>query len=126
MPARLNPVPDGVACVIVMLADPLFVTVTLCDPVLPTETFPKLALLGAIMIDGEEGLEFELLPPGFIPFALVRPKQPVKARHVSKVAANTMKVNGLRLIIASAEGGSAPALDLVLGFKGFCIITKGA
>jgi hypothetical protein len=42
----LKPVPDAVACEIVTLADPEFVSVMVCDPLLPTATEPKLTLPG--------------------------------------------------------------------------------
>lgn len=40
-PLRLNPAPEVVAWEIVKLAEPLFVTVTVCDPVPPVATEPK-------------------------------------------------------------------------------------
>lgn len=45
-PLMLKPVPDAVACEIVTFADPEFVNVIVCDPLLPTATEPKLTLAG--------------------------------------------------------------------------------
>jgi hypothetical protein len=45
-PLMLKPVPDAVACEIMTLADPEFVSVIVCDPLLPTATEPKLTLPG--------------------------------------------------------------------------------
>jgi hypothetical protein len=45
-PLMLRPVPDTVACEIVMLADPEFVNIIDCVPLLPTATDPKLTLDG--------------------------------------------------------------------------------
>ncbi len=43
-----NPVPSTVAMLIVRLEFPLFVSLTLCVPVCPTITFPKLSVEGEI------------------------------------------------------------------------------
>ena len=45
-PLMPNPVPEAVACEIVTLAEPEFVSVIVCDPLLPTATEPKLTLPG--------------------------------------------------------------------------------
>lgn len=45
-PAMENPVPDAVACETVTLAVPEFVRVTVADPLLPSNTLPKLMLDG--------------------------------------------------------------------------------
>jgi hypothetical protein len=46
IPLMLKPVPAAVACEMVMLAVPEFVSVMVCDPLLPTPTEPKLTLAG--------------------------------------------------------------------------------
>jgi hypothetical protein len=48
-PLMLNPVPDGDAAVTVKLAAPTFVSVTVCVPLLPTDTLPKATLAGLIV-----------------------------------------------------------------------------
>jgi len=48
-PLILNPVPDADAWVTVNVAFPAFVSVTVCDPLLPTETLPKATLAGLIV-----------------------------------------------------------------------------
>jgi hypothetical protein len=45
-PLILKPVPVTLAAEIVTLAVPEFVSVTICDPLLPTTTLPKLTLAG--------------------------------------------------------------------------------
>src|SRR5438445_5505305 len=45
-PLMLNPVPEALAAERVTLAVPELVNVTVCDPLLPTRTFPKLTLAG--------------------------------------------------------------------------------
>src|SRR6266568_3450429 len=45
-PLMLNPVPEVLAAERVTLAVPELVNVTVCDPLLPTSTFPKLKLEG--------------------------------------------------------------------------------
>lgn len=45
-PLILNPVPDALAAEIEMLDVPEFVSVMLCDPLLPTRMLPKLTLGG--------------------------------------------------------------------------------
>jgi len=45
-PVRLNPVPEALAAEIVTLAVPELLNVTVCVPLLPTSTFPKLKLEG--------------------------------------------------------------------------------
>lgn len=45
-PLTAKPVPDAVACEMVMLAVPVFVNVIVCDPLLPTATEPKLTFAG--------------------------------------------------------------------------------
>lgn len=51
-PLMLNPVPEGNAWVTVNAAFPGFVNVTVCDPVLPTDTLPKATLAGLIVSCG--------------------------------------------------------------------------
>src|SRR2546427_5446850 len=46
MPLMVNPVPDALAAEMVTLAVPELVNVTVCDPLLPTSTLPKLTLAG--------------------------------------------------------------------------------
>ena len=48
-PLMLNPVPDGNAWVTVNAAFPGFVSVTVCDAVLPTDTLPKVTLAGLMV-----------------------------------------------------------------------------
>jgi hypothetical protein len=48
-PLMLNPAPEGDACVTVNVAFPVFVSVTVCDPLLPTDTLPKATLAGLIV-----------------------------------------------------------------------------
>ena len=48
-PLMLNPVPEGVAWVTVKVAFPAFVSVTVCVPLLPTDTLPKATLAGLIV-----------------------------------------------------------------------------
>ena len=48
-PLRPKPVPDGVAAVMVRAAFPVLLKVTLCEPVLPTATLPKLTLAGLMV-----------------------------------------------------------------------------
>jgi hypothetical protein len=55
-PLMLNPVPEGSAWVTVSAAFPGFVSVTVCDPVLPTETLPKATLAGLIVSCGCEAV----------------------------------------------------------------------
>ena len=45
-PTTEKPAPETVAWEILTVAVPEFLTVTLCDVVLPTATLPKLGLLG--------------------------------------------------------------------------------
>src|SRR2546425_7705472 len=45
-PLMLKPVPEALAAERVTLAVPELVNVTVCDPLLPTRTFPKLTLAG--------------------------------------------------------------------------------
>ena len=45
-PLMVNPVPEALAAEMVTLAVPEFVNVTVCDPLLPTSTLPKLTLTG--------------------------------------------------------------------------------
>src|SRR5258708_3159721 len=45
-PAMPKPVPEALAAEMVTLAVPEFVNVTVCDPLLPTSTLPKLTLAG--------------------------------------------------------------------------------
>jgi hypothetical protein len=45
-PVMLKPDPDALACEMVTFADPEFVNVIVCDPLLPTATEPKLTLPG--------------------------------------------------------------------------------
>ena len=49
VPLMLNPVPEGVAWLTVNAAFPGFVSVTVCDPVLPTDTLPNATLAGLIV-----------------------------------------------------------------------------
>jgi hypothetical protein len=51
-PLRLNPVPGPVSCVMLRLAPPALVRVTVCELVWPTVTVPKLTLAGATEICG--------------------------------------------------------------------------
>jgi hypothetical protein len=51
-PLMLNPVPDGLACVIVRFPVPRLSSVMVCDAVLPVVTFPKLTLEGVAVICG--------------------------------------------------------------------------
>ncbi len=46
IPLMLKPVPDAVACEMVMLAVPEFVNVIVCEPLLPTAIEPKFTLAG--------------------------------------------------------------------------------
>ncbi len=46
-PLMLKPVPEALAAERVTLAVPELVNVTVCDPLLPTRTFPKLTLAAA-------------------------------------------------------------------------------
>lgn len=55
-PLMMNPVPDGDAWVTVNEAFPAFVSVTVCDPLLPTETLPKATLAGLIVSCGCEAV----------------------------------------------------------------------
>ena len=55
-PLMLNPVPEGNAWVTVNAAFPGFVSVTVCDPVLPTATLPKVTLAGLIVSWGCEAV----------------------------------------------------------------------
>ena len=48
-PLMLNPVPEGFAWVTVKVAFPAFVSVTVCVPLLPTDTLPKATLAGLIV-----------------------------------------------------------------------------
>jgi hypothetical protein len=48
-PVMLNPVPDGDAEVTVNVAVPALVSVTVCVPLLPTDTLPKATLAGLIV-----------------------------------------------------------------------------
>jgi hypothetical protein len=48
-PLMLNPVPEGVALVTVNVPVPAFVSVTVCVPLLPTETLPNATLAGLIV-----------------------------------------------------------------------------
>ena len=48
-PLMLNPVPEDVAWLTVNVAFPAFVSVTVWDPLLPTETLPKATLAGLIV-----------------------------------------------------------------------------
>ena len=48
-PLMLNPVPEGNALVTVNVPVPAFVSVTVCVPLLPTETLPKTTLAGLIV-----------------------------------------------------------------------------
>jgi hypothetical protein len=48
-PLMLNPAPEGVAWVTVNAAFPGFVRVTVCVPLLPTDTLPKVTLAGLIV-----------------------------------------------------------------------------
>jgi hypothetical protein len=48
-PLMLNPAPEGDAWLTVNVAFPAFVSVTVCDPLLPTETLPKATLAGLIV-----------------------------------------------------------------------------
>ncbi len=48
-PLMLNPVPDGDAAVTVNVAVPALVSVTVCVPLLPTDTLPKATLAGLIV-----------------------------------------------------------------------------
>jgi hypothetical protein len=49
MPLMLNPVPKGDAAVTVNVAVPALVSVTVCVPLLPTDTLPKATLAGLIV-----------------------------------------------------------------------------
>jgi hypothetical protein len=51
-PLMLNPVPESDAAVTVNVAVPAFVSVTVCVPLLPTETLPKATLAGLIVSCG--------------------------------------------------------------------------
>ena len=51
-PLRLNPVPGPASCVMLRLAPPALVKVTVCELVWPTDTVPKLMLPGATEICG--------------------------------------------------------------------------
>src|SRR5260370_885178 len=46
IPLMVNPVPEALAAEMATLAVPELVNVTVCDPLLPTRTFPKLTLAG--------------------------------------------------------------------------------
>ena len=48
-PLMLNPVPEGDAAVTVNVAVPALVSVTICVPLLPTDTLPKATLAGLIV-----------------------------------------------------------------------------
>jgi len=48
-PLMLNPVPEGNAWVTINAAFPGFVSVTVCDAVLPTDTLPKVTLAGLMV-----------------------------------------------------------------------------
>ena len=48
-PPTLNPVPDGDAALTVNAAVPAFVSVTVCVPLLPTDTLPKATLAGLMV-----------------------------------------------------------------------------
>jgi len=49
MPLMLNPAPKGDAAVTVNVAVPALVSVTVCVPLLPTDTLPKVTLAGLIV-----------------------------------------------------------------------------
>jgi hypothetical protein len=51
-PLMLNPAPEGEALVIVNVAVPAFVSVTVCVPLLPTDTLPNATLAGLIVSCG--------------------------------------------------------------------------
>ena len=51
-PLTLNPVPSPENCVMLRLAPPVLVRVTVCEVVWPTVTVPKLTLPGATEICG--------------------------------------------------------------------------
>jgi hypothetical protein len=51
-PVKLNPVPEGVALVMLSAPLPEFVRVTFCEALLPTATFPNGTLLGLIVSCG--------------------------------------------------------------------------
>ena len=51
-PLTAKPEPEGVTAVIVRAALPVLLSETLCEPVLPTATLPKLTLVGAMVSCG--------------------------------------------------------------------------
>jgi len=80
-PLMLNPLPEGDALVTVNVPVPAFVSVTVCAPLLPTETLPKATLAGLIVSCGcvavpepdraiESGEPGALLTTEMLPLAL--------------------------------------------------------
>lgn len=74
-PTTLKPVPLTVACEIVSAEVPVLLKVSVCEPVDPVATFPKLRLLAlaeSVPVELEE--EFEVESAGLV--APVKPTQP--------------------------------------------------
>jgi len=81
-PVRLKPVPVAAAAEIVTLAVPEFVSVIICDPLLPTSTFPKLKLAGLAERDPwipEPVKGIEVGEPGELLVTDMAPEAPVIA-----------------------------------------------
>jgi hypothetical protein len=89
-PLTENPLPEAASCVMVSVAEPVFVTVNVCvtdDPVatLPNEPVAP-AIVTVVALVGSACA---------VALALVKPVQPTCVRHTSSAAANTMKIKGL-------------------------------
>lgn len=132
-PLMLNPVPEGDALVTVNAPVPALVSVTVCVPLLPTETFPKATLAGLIVSCGcvavpdplkaiESGELGALLTIEMLPVAL--PAEVGENLAVNDVLCPAFSVNGaVRPVMLNPVPDALPAEIATLEVPEFVRIT---
>ena len=86
-PLTEKPVPEAASCVMVSVADPVFVTVNVCVTDVPVATLPNVPVAPATAT--------VVAFVGSVVLALVRPVHPTCVRLASNATANVMKIKGL-------------------------------
>jgi len=115
-PLKLNPVPVTVACEIVKLDVPLFLTCIVCEFVFPDTTEPKLALDGVRLNPGCTPVPVTAAS-AFTPWLFVTVKLPVAAPLVvgANVTASVTLCAG-----ASVKGAVAPLIEIPVPVAAIC------
>lgn len=132
-PLMLNPVPDGDAADTVSVAVPALVSVTVCVPLLPTDTLPKATLAGLIVSCGcvavpdpdkaiESGELGALLTIEIPPVAL--PAAVGENFAVNEVLCPAVSVNGaVRPVMLNPVPDALPAEIVTLAVPEFVTVT---